>query len=99
MKLKDHQSARQYRGILVVYNIIKSQSYLKNFMVQEEKTQKSPRGMGKYQIKDADLGQARKAIFHDRLGTTVKKNFLRITEEDTMKNGRINFKKQNRKWF
>ena len=33
MEFKDHQSAGQYQGMLVVYSMVKSQSHLNVFIV------------------------------------------------------------------
>ena len=58
MKFKDHQSAGQYQGMLVVYSMVKSQSHSNVFIVQERKSIKrtlrawASNGISQNRVKD-----------------------------------------------
>lgn len=70
--------------------MIKSQSHLKNFIVQGRKgTQTILKGTDKYQIKCLDLEQKTDAISHGRISTTLKRNSLGIMAGVTMENCNI----------
>lgn len=91
MKFKDHQSAGQYQGMLVVYSMVKSQSHLNVFIVQERKKYKeNAKGMGEYGIKLLDLGQESNGISQNRV-KDFKDGFLRTVEGVSVQNYGIYF--------